>query len=132
MFRATYRPRRVLRTTIAAAAIAGACFATAACEQAQQAISCAELATNLTNDISNLGNVLNDPAAARTSLDNLQKTLDDKTKDLDSDDAKNAANSLSDVITQLSTKAANGGSLSASDVQPLINGAKNLATICVK
>jgi len=132
MFRATYRPRRVLRTAIAAAAIGGALFATTACEQAQQAISCAELATNLTNDISNLGNVLNDPAAARTSLDNLQKTLDDKTGDLGSDDAKNAANSLGDVITQLSTKAANGGNLSASDLQPLINGASNLASICVK
>ncbi|MFI6980105.1 hypothetical protein ACIBSV_16150 [Embleya sp. NPDC050154] len=132
MFRATFRPRRVLRTTIAATAMAGALFATVACEQAQQAISCAELATNLTNDISNLSNVLNDPAAARKSLDNLQKTLDDKTKDLDSDDAKNAANSLGDVITQLSTKAANGDSLGASDVQPLINGAKNLTTICVK
>ncbi|MEU0933129.1 MULTISPECIES: hypothetical protein [unclassified Embleya] len=132
MFRATYRSRRVLRTTIAATVMAGALFATAACEQAQQAISCAELATNLTNDISTLGNVLNDPDAARKALDNLQKTLDDKTKDLDSNDAKNAANGLGDVITQLSTRLANGGNLSASDVQPLINGAKNLTTICVK
>jgi hypothetical protein len=132
MFRATYRPRNVLRTTIAVAAVAGTLFATTACEQAQQAISCAELATDLTNDITSLGNVLNDPAAARESLGDLQKTLDDKTKDLDSNDAKNAANSLSDVITQLSTKIANGGSLNTGDVQPLFNGAKNLTTICVK
>ncbi|MFI1579838.1 hypothetical protein [Embleya sp. NPDC020630] len=132
MFRATYRPRRVLRVTIAATVMAGALFATAACSEAQKAISCAELAMNLTNDVSDLGKVLNDPPAARKALDNLQKTLNDKTKDLDSDDAKNAANGLGDVITQLSTKAANGGNLSASDVQPLINGAKNLTTICVK
>jgi hypothetical protein len=132
MSRATFRPHRAARITIAVAATVGALFATTACEQAQKAVSCAQLATNLTDDVSNLGNVLNDPAAARTSLDNLQKTLNDKTKDLDSEDAKNAANSLSDIITQLGTKAANGQSLAASDFQPLANGVQNLAAICVK
>ncbi|HSA52752.1 MAG TPA: hypothetical protein VLH10_21915 [Yinghuangia sp.] len=125
-----FRAHRVVRTSVAAAAIAAALFTATSCSEAQKAIDCIELGTQLANDISNLQGVLNDPQAASESLDNIADTLKKATEDIDSQEVNDAASELLARVESMSRQAAAGELPAADTVSLLQAGAETITNAC--
>ncbi len=125
-----FRAHRVVRTSVAAAAIAAALFTATSCSEAQKAIDCIELGTQLANDISNLQNVINDPQAASESLDNLSDTLTKASDDIDSQDVKDATNEMLTKVDSMQQQIRDGQLPAADSISLLRSGAETIAKAC--
>lgn len=125
-----FRAHRVVRTSVAAVAVAAALFTATACSEAQKAIDCIELGTQIANDVSNLQGVINDPEAASESLKNLNKTLTNAAEDIDSQDVKDAINKMITRVDQISTQVANKEVPSSETLGLLSDGAKAIGSAC--
>lgn len=124
------RVSRAIGTTVAALAVTATLFTATACEQAQNAIDCVQFANDVSQDINDLGNVLENPAAASNALTDLQNAIDKAIGDLDSQDAKDAANKLQDAVISLKDRVTGGERLAADDLTPLVTGAGNVLAKC--
>ncbi|MCF2532321.1 hypothetical protein [Yinghuangia soli] len=125
-----FRAHRVVRTSVAAVAIAAALFTATACSEAQKALDCTKLGIELTNDIAALQNVLNDPDAAAQSLEDISKTLTDAAGDIDSQDVKDAIAKMTTEITELSTQIANKQTPSVDAIGLLRSSAETITKAC--
>ncbi|MEU8134150.1 hypothetical protein [Streptodolium elevatio] len=125
-----FRAHRAVRTSVAAVALAAALFTATACSEAQKAIDCIQLGTQLANDVSNLQSVINDPDAAAESLENITKTLNKAAGDVDSQDVKDAITEMTAQVTQLSQQIANNETPSIDAVSVLKTSAKTIGDAC--
>lgn len=125
-----FRAHRVVRTSVAAAAIAAALFTATSCSEAQKAIDCIELGTQLANDISNLQNVINDPQAASQSLDDLSDTLNKATDDIDSQDVKDAADEMLTKVDSMQQQIRDGQVPASDSISLLRSSAETIAKAC--
>ncbi|NUU25970.1 MAG: hypothetical protein HOV68_31405 [Streptomycetaceae bacterium] len=125
-----FRAHRAVRTSVAAVALAAALFTATACSEAQKAVDCIELGSQLANDVSNLQGVMNDPDAARQSLDDMSKTLKNAADDMDSQEVKDAVNKMLTEVTNLSTQLANQQTPSVDAIGLLRTSSEAIAKAC--
>ncbi|UGQ09605.1 hypothetical protein LO772_22080 [Yinghuangia sp. ASG 101] len=125
-----FRAHRAVRTSVAAVAIAAALFTATSCSEAQKAIDCIELGTQLANDISNLQGVINDPQAASRSLDNLSNTLNKATDDIDSQDVKDAVGEMITKVDSMQQQIRDGEVPAADSISLLRSSAETIAKAC--
>ncbi|MDI2131374.1 hypothetical protein [Yinghuangia seranimata] len=125
-----FRAHRAVRTSVAAVALAAALFTATACSEAQKAIDCAKLGVQLTNDVSTLQNVINDPAAATQALDSMSKTLTKAAGNIDSQEVKDAIAKMSTEVADLSKQIANNETPSVDAIGLLRTSATAIGSAC--
>ncbi|MEU1592403.1 hypothetical protein ABZ468_05985 [Streptomyces sp. NPDC005708] len=127
------RPRRRIATAaFATVAVLTAVGASAACDAVGKAIDCVQTADAIADSVTDLQqaveNAANDPAQTDTSLDSIEKNLDQIGDKTDNVDVNKAVDDLRKAVTDVRQAVQNGNK--TPDVGPVTDAAGELTKVC--